>query len=121
MDESGKGNTPLSGLMHPKFVPGLQSGTAFAVKIEVVSQNYATVIRQYESKAKAGTVTVGAYRLPNVPDVLGSRVDGEINNDQQGSLVLLPLRDKTILVSTQSLQYKGDFDNIILPNMTFVP
>jgi len=121
MDESGSGNLPLSGLMHPKFVPGLQSKTAFALEVKVNNQNYANMMRQYESKSKSGLVTVTAFRLANVPDVLGSRVDGEINNSQQGAIVLLPLRDKTITISTQSQQYKGDFDNIILPNMTFVP
>jgi len=36
-------------------------------------------------------------------------------------MILLPLRDKTLKISTESQQFVGDFDNIILANLKFVP
>lgn len=121
MSEQKSGNTVLEGYMHPAVVPGLQSGTAFALRVQIVETSYATELKKFESKVKAGTATVSPFRLEKLPDILGSRIDGEIETDKTGSLILLPLRDKTIEVSTLSTDFKGDFDTIILPNLKFVP
>jgi hypothetical protein len=119
--ESEKSNTPVDGYLHPNFVPGVQSGTDFALRIKVVSKQYAEELKQYESKVKQGKVKISPYTAPKVGGVLGSRIEGEINTGQQDSMVMFPLRDKTIEISTESGQFKGDFDSIILANLTFVP
>lgn len=113
--------TPIDGYLHPGFVPGLQSGTDYALRVKVVSRQYADELKQFESKVKSHKVTVSPYSAPKVAGILGSRVEGEINTGQQDTLVLFPLRDKTIEISTESAQFKGDFDTLILPNLTFVP
>jgi hypothetical protein len=120
-ESSSNGGTAIDGYMHPNFVPGLQSGTDFALRVKVVSKQYADELKQFEGKAKSGKVKISPYTAPKVSGVLGSRVDGEINTGQQDSMVLFPLRDKTIEISTESGQFKGDFDSIILANLTFVP
>lgn len=121
IDETGKGTSPVDGLMHPNFVPSVNSGTAYALKIEVLERNYAEVLGQFESESKKGTVRVSPFKAAKVPEVLGARVDGEIGRGLDGSMVVFPLRDKTISVSTQSQQFIGDFNNIILPNLLFIP
>ena len=114
--------TPIDGYFHPSFVPGLQSGTDFALRIKVVSKQYADQLKQLEGKVKAGKVKISPYKAPKMPDgPTGSRVEGEINVGQQDTMILFPLRDKTIEISTESAQFKGDFDSIILANLTFVP
>ena len=120
-ESDNNGGTAIDGYLHPNFVPGLQSGTDFALRIKVVSRQYADELKQFEGKVKSGKVKISPYTAPKVSGVLGSRVDGEINTGQQDSMVLFPLRDKTIEISTESAQFKGDFDSIILANLTFVP
>ena len=116
------GGTPVDGYFHPGFVPGLQSGTDFALRVKVVSKQYADEMKQFESKMKAGKVKISPYKAPKMTDgTVGSRIDGEINTGQQDSMILFPLRDKTIEISTESGQFRGDFDSIILANLTFVP
>jgi hypothetical protein len=53
--------------------------------------------------------------------VVGSRIDGEINLGQKDSMILLPVRDKTIKISTESQEFMGDFNDIVLANLKFVP
>lgn len=118
---SDKVAVPVDGYFHPNYVPGVQSGTAFALRVQVSSQLYDQEMKQFESRAKAGKLTVKPYALKNVPGVTGSRVEGEINTGQKGTMILLPLRDRTIKISTESQQYVGDFDNIILANLKFIP
>ncbi len=66
-------------------------------------------------------MTIKPYAFPSVPDVIGSRVDGQITQNKQGTMILVPLRDKTLEVSTESGQYQKDFETYILPNFTFSP
>jgi hypothetical protein len=121
IDENGKAGGLIGGYFHPDYVPGLSSGTAFALRIEVLQQTYSNVLSSYDSAAKKGTVQVQPFTLAKVPSVLGSRINGEVLDGYSGSAVVLPLRDKTIRVSTMSQSFMNDFNNIILPNMAFVP
>lgn len=121
VNEQGKGKTELEGYMHPSFVPGTDSGTSFALKMEVIAKPYDKELSGYQSKAKRGQVRISPYSLPKVPSVLGARVDGEVERDFRGSAVLFPLRDKTIRITTLSPSFVGDFNNIILPNLSFTP
>lgn len=119
--ETDKGATPVDGYFHPNFVPGLQSGTAFALRVQVTNQAYDAEMKLLESKVKAGKVKITAFSAKNVAGVTGARADGEINTGQQGSMILIPLRDKTIKISTESQQFMNDFNSIILENLKFVP
>jgi len=121
VDEVGRGNMPISGYFHPNFVPGLNSGTAFALRVEVVGSAYDTEVKAFEPKVKAGKVKVTPYTAAKVPGATGSRIEGEINQGQKGIMVLFPLRDKTIRISTQTEAFAKDFNDIILANLTFVP
>lgn len=119
--ETDKSSNPVDGYFHPNFVPGVQSGTAFALRIQMVNQPYNQQLKEFESKTKQGKVKVSPYKAPKVPDVLGSRIEGEINTGQKDYMVMFPVRDKTLKVWTESESFLKDLDGIILPNLTFVP
>ncbi len=121
MTENNTGSNLIDGYMHPSYVPGTNSKTAYALRIQVAGRQYNQILAGYESETKQGRVRVTPFSASKVPGVLGARVDGEIEKGLNGSMVLFRLRDKTIQVSTQSQQFIGDFNNIILPNLQFVP
>lgn len=118
--QNDKLTTPIDGFFYPNFVPGAQSGTNYALRIQVSSQSYDQEMKAFESKAKSGKVTVSPAVLPNVPGVNGSLVVGEINVGQKNSMVLLPLRDKTIKVWTESPEFFNDF-SVVLEKLKFTP
>jgi len=120
-ENSAQGTAPIDGYFHPSFVPGLQSGTDFALHIQVLAQSYDTIMQQWSSKLRTGKVKITPFRAAKVPAVLGSRVDGEIDTNKQGSVVILPMRDKTLVLTTQSPAFENDFNNNILPNLNFTP
>lgn len=119
--ESGQGATPIDAYLHPDFVPGIQSGTSFALRVEVIQKSYDSEMKQFEGKVKSGKVTVTPFRAELVADVLGARVEGEINQGQKNIMVLFPIRDKTLKISTESETFYGDFNTIILKTLKFVP
>lgn len=119
--ESTQSGTPVNGYLHPDFVPGVQSGTSFALRIEVEQKTYDSQLKSFDSKVRAGKLTVTPFRAEQVPDVLGARVEGEINNGQKNIMVLFPIRDKTLKISTESETFYKDFNDIILKSLKFVP
>ena len=112
---------PVNGYVHPNFVPGLLSGTAFALRFTINTQSYDELLKQHAGDIESGKVRVAPFRAKNVPNVLGSRLDGELFENQKDSMILLPIRDKTLVIWTESDQYLADFNNTILPTLTFSP
>ncbi len=124
--EDAATSTDVNGYFHPGFVPKLDiRDFAFALRAEVLDQPYSQSLNSYESSIKAGSIQVAPISLPKVPNVVGVRMTGTIslsNNKASGVMVLLPLRDKTLKVWTESISAFGmDFDTIIIPNLSFVP
>ncbi len=121
VEESSDSSTTLNGYFHPNFVPGINSKVAFALRIRVLNQPYSTVVKQLESLEKTGKIKTSAFRYAKVPSVLGIRADGEISTGLKGSIILVAVRDKTLEVSTLSESFLADFNNIILPNLSYSP
>jgi hypothetical protein len=124
--EQSAGQQPINGYFHPGFVPNTNTqDTAFALRLEVTSSSYAETVKQYESQVKAGTVVVTPYRLAKVPDTLGVMVTGTIVNGREkiiGTMVIMPIRDKTLKIWTESNSvFAKDFNDTVLPNLSFVP
>ncbi len=78
-------------------------------------------MKQFEANVKTGKVKVSPYVPKNVSGVSGSRVTGEIYTGQSGTMVLIPLRDKTIKISAGAEQFISDFDKVVLENFSFIP
>lgn len=119
---TGSSSTPIDGYLNPDVVPSISDqASTFALRVQVVQQSYATVLQSFSSSVKTGKATVSPYKLPKMQDVIGSRVDGQLTPKKQGSMVILPVRDKTLKIWTESSNFKADFDNNILANFTFSP
>lgn len=110
----------LTLLMQPGIVDSNQNAT-YPLKVEVVNQPYDTVIKAMESNVKAGKSSANAFRLERLPNVLGTRFDGELRNNVRGSMIVLPMREKTVKISSEVDKYIGDLNTIILPAFTFTP
>jgi len=114
-------STPVNGYFSPNFVPAIQSASLFALRVQVVNTGYVEVLKSFDSAVKSGKASVAAYRAPKVPGVLGSMVSGSLTDKKTGSMVILPLRDKTIKIWTEGADFNGDFNSIVLAGLTFIP
>ncbi len=119
---------PINGYFHPDVVPGTQSKTAFALREELVTADYAQVLQQYNSSIQHGQVTAKAYMPPRMQGVAnavpGTYFSGQINpqdKTQNGAMLVIRVRDKTLEIYTQSTQFISDFNNIILASLKFLP
>jgi len=107
-------------IFNPKFVPASDDAPQ-SLKITVAEETYDEAIAKYEQQVKEGLMRVVAYSLPKVPGVVGIKADGEVQDGKVQSVVVLPLRDKTITIASETPDRFKDFNDIILANLSFVP
>lgn len=115
---------PLNAYFNPVAVPSTgDADSVYALRMQVVQQTYDTVIKSFSTEVKAAKVTAVPFALPKVPDVVGTRFDGLISAGKKttGSMLVLPLRDKTMEIWTESPEFTADFNNTIIPNLSFSP
>jgi uncharacterized protein (UPF0333 family) len=129
VDESNS-SEPINAYFYPDQVPGVQSSTAFALRVELLSTPYPQVVQQYSQQMSTSGLKATAYIPPKLQKTAnvqpGTRFDGAIGQNSQGaavngSLIALTVRDKTLVISTQSTNFLSDFNNVILPSLTFAP
>lgn len=118
----GASNSGFKAYFAPGVVPSVNDqNAAFALRIEVVNQDYAQVLQSLSSQQKSGKLSVSAYALPKLPKTVGVKVTGEITQGKTATMVVLPLRSDTLKVWTEGTQFVGDFNTNILPNFSFSP
>jgi len=126
--DSSSSSESINAYFHPNEVPGIQSKTAYALRLELLSTDYSQVIQQLSSQIQQGTVTAKAYLPPKLNGLAnvqpGTMFSGQVNSQdqtQRGTLLAIKVRDKTLEISTQSSDYLNDFNNTILPSLSFAP
>lgn len=120
----GGSGTPFHAYFHPDVVPESGNGKAeqaVALQIEVRDEAYDKVVGSVSGDVAKGSLTASPYSLPKVTDQVGTKFVGKITNTLNGTQYVLPLRDKTLVITTQTDQYLGDLNTYILPNFTFQP
>jgi hypothetical protein len=120
-EDNGKGT--VSNYFNENLVPNTSvKENTYSLRLEVLDKNYASVAKTFESSAQKGAVKISPYKAANVSGAeTGVRVDGEIRDGITGSMIILPVRDKTIQLWTESGRYTQDFDAIVLKNLTYSP
>lgn len=119
--DEGNRSAELDAYFHPNTVPGIDNDQSYALRLEVTQRSFADEVRSYDSQIKRGSAQAKAFQPVNVDNVVGIRIEGEISSGKQGILVMVPLRDKTIKLYTESDQFYKDFNDNVLPNFSFTP
>lgn len=120
-DISGSGSAPVDTYFNPVYVPGTQTRSTYALRMQVANDSYDSQLRQLDSKIQNGKVKVKPYAFANVKGVVGIRVEGEITSTAQGVMIIVPLRDKSLKLWTETDQFQTDFSKYVLPNFRFSP
>lgn len=100
----------------PGVVPPITGKDPFALRITIVNRTYDTILLTYQDQVKKGALKSSSVTAQGES---GTRLDGNFTPTISGSMVLFKVRDSTLEVYTQSPTFASDFDNIILPSLTF--
>lgn len=119
--EQTTGSNPVDVYFYPDFVPNVQGKNNYYLRVQVTSSPYKSEVDKFKSSAQQGKVTVTPFKPDQVKDAtVGVRVDGQIESDKKGSLVILPVRDKVLKIWTETDASAADF-NTVLKNLTYSP
>jgi len=119
MEEKATG-TVLDFYGHPNTVKGTDKSNSFALRSQIISTSYDKEVEKMLKLVETGKATATAFIPKNVPTGLGVRIVGEVVTDKQGVMILLPQRDKTIKIWTESPDFISDFDKVI-ETINYVP
>lgn len=115
--EGGDGDT-FTAYLNPGHVPTVSSSQQYALRVTIESQSYENVLAGYTSYVKRGTLKSS---IITTNGLTGTRIDGQFSKTQDGSVVIFKVRDKTLLVQTDSPSFEGDFNGTVVSSLTFTP
>jgi hypothetical protein len=126
--DSSNSTEPIDGYFHPDVVPGTQSKTAYALRVELLSTDYSDVLGTFDGDIGQGKLTSRAYIPPKMQGAAnvtaGVYLSGQINSNdqtQRGNMVVLKVRDKTLEIYSESNTFADDFNKTILGSLVFNP
>lgn len=113
----------VNAYFHPQTVPSTNNNdAAYALHVQVVGSSYSNALQTYSGQVQSKQATAAPYKLPLVPGIVGTIFTGQVgSNNTLGTVIVLPMRDKSLIISTDTYNYLDDFNNIILPNLSFTP
>lgn len=120
---SGSG-VVINSYFYPDFVPnvGANNKTNYSLRFQVIDSPYNTEITKYANLVKQGKLKSTPYVPEQVKGAtVGVKLDGQLEQNKSGSMVVLPLRDKTLKIWTESEAAINDFNNIVLKNLSYTP
>lgn len=110
---------------NPLMVSTVNPGvTPYALRVEVSNDNYADVLDDYQGLVEDGVATASTIIIGKTDDFSGYegvRVDGQLTDTINGSVVIFKVRDKTLRLYVDSQDYMNDFNNTVLTSLKFEP
>jgi len=116
-------NLPVDAYCYPDFVPGVSlNNINYSLRFQIVGDSYNSVLNQYSSSISKGTLRATPY----IPDqvkgaTVGVRLDGQLGQNKNGSMIILSVRDKVLKIWTEDNTKIDDFNNYILKNLSYLP
>jgi cytoskeletal protein RodZ len=109
--EEEQSDTQLDVTMHPDVVKSSRNSVIpYALRVKLEREFYQEVLTAYDSQVEAGTIKAQPI---TVSGQTGTKLTGEIRKGVDGVLVIIPLRDKTLSIWTESDKYIGEFNKIL--------
>lgn len=110
IEEEGS-STQLDIYMYPGVVRAPQSTIEpYAFRLKLEKTLYTKSLERYQKEVEKGRLTAKSV---TVSGITGTRLEGEIQKDRTGVIILLPVRDKTLYLWTESNIYLNDFNGIV--------
>jgi hypothetical protein len=107
--DASSGNT-YEAYLNPVAVPPITSSQQFGLRVTIESEDYDEVLKDYESEVEDGDLKSSVVKASGQD---GTRLDGTFSKDIRGSAVIFKIRDKTLIIQTDALTFKNDFDALV--------
>lgn len=95
----------------PEFIKLLQDKSVnYALRVSLINTTYATVRNGYDQQVKNKKAKASAIKVSGID---GTRYEGQYSQNKNGIVVLVPVRDKTIVFTTENIKYQSEFEQTL--------
>ena len=92
----------------PEFIKILPGDTInYALRVYLVKSTYTSMKAQYDQQVKNKKSKASAVKVSGID---ATRYEGEYKQGKSGVAVLVPVRDKTIIFTTENTKYQPEFE-----------
>ena len=116
LEQEASSREQINAIFHPTVVASGNPGT-YGMRMQLVQRLYSEVTDDYRKGVEDGTILASPVRNGSVE---GLRYEGQIDRDHNGAVVVFPVRDKTLLIFTDSKEYIGVFNEAVA-KLVFTP
>lgn len=102
--------------LNPVEVEPVSNTTINALRVRIRDTPFESVAKTYESSIKNGKLTL---RTETVGTALANIYSGELSSNMRGAVMILKLRDKTVMLQTDAEIFMDEF-NRILQSVSFI-
>lgn len=79
----------------------------YALRVSLIDSTYASVRQAYDQRVKSKKLKALGVKVSGLD---GTRYEGEFKEGKSGIVVLIPVRDKTIVFTTENTKYQAEFE-----------
>lgn len=95
-------------IANPEFIKILPNNSInYALRVTLVNNTYTSVQSQYGQQVKNKKATAKAVKVSGID---ATRYEGEYKQGKSGVAVLVPVRDKTVVFTTENTKYQPEFE-----------
>ena len=109
-EDGTNNNNELMAYLNPSGVPPLNNRNPIALRVSILNESFDSYIQRYQSNVEDGRMSL------TVSPVGGANANiykGELEDEFQGLAAIFKIRDKTVVLQTDSLLFETDFNNIL--------
>lgn len=109
--ETKDSSTQLSLFLHPDLVRQVSgSDNAYATRLVLTRSTADDIQKQHAEDVKQGKLSL---KNITVSGIQSFRYEGKFDGKHDGSTVLVPVRDKTIIISNDDKQFANEYNQIL--------
>ncbi|NCU40312.1 hypothetical protein EOL73_00950 [Candidatus Saccharibacteria bacterium] len=116
--EDGLRGENYEAYLHPGSVPAVSASTPFATRLVISGDVYESFLRRYDGLVKKGDLRSNPITINNLT---GVKLDGKFSNYRSGTMIVLKVRDKTVVVASDSTEFTKDFEEVVAKSIDFNP
>lgn len=117
IDDDGSSSGEYSAFFNPGAVASVQdNNNKYALRLEIVSRSYDQVLQQYATATAKGDLNSEAI---TVNGFSGQEFKGKFSSDLEGAVAVFKIRDKTLILHTDTPDSVPDFDDKVLKTLKF--
>lgn len=95
-------------IANPEFIKILPNNTVnYGLRVYLVNNTYATTKGAYDQQVKNKKAKASSVKVSGID---ATRYEGQYSQTKSGIAVLVPVRDKTIVFTTENTKYQPEFE-----------